>query len=182
MQYFIGVVPPDEYQRRIVAFQKRWSNNRLYEVVEPHITVKAQGGLTLDLDWLDRVKDVCESVPCFRLFLTEPQLFGNEVLYLGTKSQEVVELHRRLVNAVSPVPELIQQYFELELYTPHLTLGQTYWGMTESELEEMRYEARTDLMPFPTFVVTFVRIYREMEPNKYEPFKDIQLSESLTEL
>lgn len=53
MQYFIGIVPPDEYLERIVSFQKRWSSNGLPDVVEPHVTVKAQSGLTLDMAWLE---------------------------------------------------------------------------------------------------------------------------------
>lgn len=40
MQYFIGIVPPQKYTARIIQFQNRWSNNRLPQVVEPHITVK----------------------------------------------------------------------------------------------------------------------------------------------
>jgi hypothetical protein len=54
MQYFVGVVPPEEYLKRVVAFQKRWTTNRLPEVVEPHMTVKAQDGLTEDMNWLNK--------------------------------------------------------------------------------------------------------------------------------
>jgi hypothetical protein len=45
VEYFIGIVPPEEYMKRIECFQRRWMN---YLGVEPHITLKAQGGLTSD--------------------------------------------------------------------------------------------------------------------------------------
>jgi len=75
-----------------------------------------------------------------------------------------------------PSPELIERYFELDSYTPHLTLGQTFWGMSETELEVMKSDARIALAPFPTFTVAHVRIYKEIEPDKYVPFEDIQLA------
>ncbi len=44
MEYAIGIVPPTTYKQRIAEFQRRWSSNQTPWVVEPHITVKAQGG------------------------------------------------------------------------------------------------------------------------------------------
>lgn len=46
LQYLIGIVPPTAYAQRIAAFQRRWPTNETPGTVEPHITVKAQGGLT----------------------------------------------------------------------------------------------------------------------------------------
>ncbi|MEN2766282.1 hypothetical protein [Ornithinibacillus xuwenensis] len=46
MQYFIGIVPSEEYSMKIIAFRNKWTNNSIHDVVEPHITLKAQGGLT----------------------------------------------------------------------------------------------------------------------------------------
>lgn len=175
MQYAVGIVPPYEYQQKLITFQRSWSNNRIYTVVEPHITVKAQGGLTANMSWLHTIKGVCASFPRFQVSLTEPLSFGSTVIYLGVESKEIRELHELLVHAVSPSPELIQRYFELDLYTPHLTLGQTYWGMTESELREMKTLAMSVLHPFPSFKVEHIRVYREVERDKYEPFEDIKL-------
>jgi hypothetical protein len=81
-----------------------------------------------------------------------------------------------LVNEVSPSKELIQRYSELDLYTPHLTLGQTYWGMKESEIAEMKSEAGIALAPFPTFTASYVRVYKEVQPDKYHPVEDIRLA------
>lgn len=176
MQYFIGIVPPNEYKEQIALFCNLWHSNRLREVVEPHITVKAQGGLTEDLIWLEKVREVCSSVQSFQLSLTEPATFGNAVVFLGVQSKKIYEFHKQLVETVSPSPELIKRYFEWDNYHPHLTLGQTYWGMKESEIIEMEIASRNALAPFPTFKVTYVRVYKEIEPNKYEPFEDILLA------
>ncbi|TCZ80052.1 2'-5' RNA ligase family protein [Paenibacillus albiflavus] len=176
MQYFIGIVPPDEYKEQIASFRNRWDSNRLRDVVEPHITVKAQGGLTKDMRWLKKVREVCSSVQGFQLTLTEPATFGTTVIFLGVQSKGIYDLHKRLVDAVSPSPEVIKHYFELDNFHPHLTLGQTHWGMKESEIEEMSFTSRNALAPFPTFHVTYVRVYKEIEQNKYVPFEDIQLT------
>ena len=41
--YFIGIAPPAEYLERVEHFQRKWMN---FLFVEPHVTLKAQGGLT----------------------------------------------------------------------------------------------------------------------------------------
>ncbi|ETT51937.1 2'-5' RNA ligase family protein [Paenibacillus sp. FSL P4-0338] len=175
MQYFIGIVPPQKYTARIIQFQNRWSNNRLPQVVEPHITVKAQGGLYPDLDGLQHVKRVCSSYWPFELSLTAPICIGDSVIGLGVHSQYLSELHFRLVRAVSPSPELIARYFELDSYLPHLTLGQTWWGLNAAELTEIQALAQTELTPFPTWTITHLRVYTEIQPDRYVPYEDIAL-------
>jgi hypothetical protein len=44
-QFFVGIVPPNDYKEKIIEFQKKWKSNHMWKVVEPHITVKAQSGL-----------------------------------------------------------------------------------------------------------------------------------------
>lgn len=175
MQYFIGIVPPDEYKRQIAAFRDRWASNGLREVVEPHITVKAQSGLTQDLVWLGQVRKACASFTRFRISLSEPSTYGTAVVYLSVESQEIYDLHRRLMAAAAPSPELVFRY-ELDGYHPHLTLGQTRFGMQETEILEMSEQAKAALAPFPAFEATAVRVYREITPNKYVPFEDIKLA------
>lgn len=175
MRYFIGITPPDDYKEKIMTFRDRWSSNRLNDVVEPHITVKAQGGLTADLHWLERVRQTCSLMQSFQLSLSDQGSFGSYVTFLSVDTSDVTELHRRLVKAASPSQELIDRYFEMDKYHPHLTLGQTYWGMNETEIQEMKRLAINDLAPYPTFDVNYVRVYKEVEPNKYQPFVDIQL-------
>jgi 2'-5' RNA ligase len=78
------------------------------------------------------------------------------------------------MDTVSPSPEHVLRY-ELDGFHPHLTLAQTLFGMENLEIEEMKNEAKNVLAPFPTFNVTYVRVYKEIEPNKYVPFEDIRL-------
>ena len=143
--------------------------------MEPHITVKAQGGLTGDLHWLECVRQTCSFIQSFQLSLSEPGSFGSAVTFLSVESSSVTGLHRRLVNAISPSQDLLDRYFEMDKYHPHLTLGQTCWGLNETEIDEMKRLAMNQLAPYPTFNVNFVRVYKEIEPNKYVPFVDIQL-------
>lgn len=84
MQYFIGIVPPEEFKEKIAGFQNLW------------FTQENGGG-------------------CF------------------------------------PPVEEIGKYFELENYTPHLTLGQTHFGMISEELQEMAQKAESELTPNPAF-------------------------------
>lgn len=119
MKYFIGITPPDDYKEKIVAFRNRWSSNRLNDVVEPHITVKAQGGLTADLHWLESVRETCSLMPSFQLSLSEPESFGNAVTFLSVETSKVIELHRKLVKVIYPSQELIDRYFEMDKYHPH---------------------------------------------------------------
>ncbi|ULL15912.1 2'-5' RNA ligase family protein [Paenibacillus sp. H1-7] len=177
-EFFVGIVPPEPYLKQVVSFQQRWSSNRLPDMVEPHITVKAQGGLTWDMGWLGRCKEVCQAIPPFELAITAPLSFGDEVVFLGVHSSRILELHRQLVHAVSPSIEQLEQYFELDRYVPHMTLGQTHWGMTQSELAAMKSEAGKALSPYPAFTVTHLRVYQLEANHSYVPFEDILLKEN----
>jgi len=179
MQYFIGIVPPDNYKKRILKFQQKWDNNELFNAVEPHITVKAQGGLTSDKNWLSKVKKVCKSFSPFHLSINEPKYFGESVLYLSVDSENIDELHREIVNVVAPEHNLIKKYMELEDYVPHLTLGQTNFGLTSKELKDIGDNAVRELSPYPTFEVNFIRVYQEVEANKYIKHLDIPLQNRL---
>ncbi|RDI45691.1 2'-5' RNA ligase family protein [Falsibacillus pallidus] len=176
LQYFIGIQPPRDYAEKIVHLQKLWKNNRLPEVVEPHVTVKAQSGLSADLAWVPSIKEVCQQTSPFKITLGEPAYYAQDVLYLRVESPQLTNLHLRLVEAISPPEELIKRYFERENYSPHLTIGQTYWGMSYEELQEMEQKAKDVLAPFPTFEVQHVQIYEEYETNKYRKFLEIPLA------
>jgi 2'-5' RNA ligase len=175
MQYFIGIVPPSDFTEKIIKFQQLWKKNDLIKVVEPHITVKAQGGLTPTMEWVNNVKKMCESILAFDVTLNKPKFFGEDVLFLTVKSEAINKLHQMLVETVSPSQELIKRYLELENYEPHLTLGQTHFGLSRKELKEMAEKAVEYLSPYPTFEVDFIRIYQEIEPNKFIKYIDIPL-------
>ncbi|MCM3737069.1 2'-5' RNA ligase family protein [Bacillus cytotoxicus] len=175
MQYFIGIVPSDEYKEKIFKVQQRLENNLLVDVVEPHITVKAQGGLTADLEWIEKLKKICANFPVFNISLNQPMFFGESVLFLSVTSEKIFELHQKIVKAISPDSELIKKYMELDNYVPHLTMGQTAFGLSSKDLKVMAKIIEKELSPYPTFEVSFIRIYQEKETNKYVKYLDIPL-------
>ena len=177
MQFFIGIVPSDEYKLKILDVQHKWGNNRITDVVEPHITLKAQGGLSLDKKWLSKVMEVCNNFQVFDITLGKPMFFGDEILYLSATSKELVKLHKKIVREISPSKDLIKKYFEFDEFVPHMTLGKTSYGLTTKELCDMGKLTEEELSPFPTFEVRFVRVYQEIETNKYIKYLDIPLKE-----
>jgi 2'-5' RNA ligase len=175
-QFFVGIVPPNDYKEKIIEFQKKWKSNHMWKVAEPHITVKAQSGLGTDLVWLDNIKRVCASFPRFQVSLGQPETFDVAVAYLSVHSAHLRDFHERLVSAVSPPPEIMKRYMEMDRFVPHLTLGQTHWGMKSQEIVDMKESASVELAPFPTFTVDFVRVYHEIEKDIYVPYEDIELA------
>ncbi|WP_246944748.1 2'-5' RNA ligase family protein [Bacillus pinisoli] len=75
MQYFIGIVPSEEYKEKIEEVQLSLKNNLLPDIVEPHITIKAQGGLTADKEWLKEVQRICTETSPFNLKIDKPAFF-----------------------------------------------------------------------------------------------------------
>lgn len=175
MQYFIGIVPTDEYKERIIDFQKKWSNNRITEVVEPHITLKSQGGLTPDKEWIRIVESICKNFNSFSVTISKPMFFGDDILYLSALSEALNVLHKNIVQGISPSEDLIKKYFELDDFAPHITLGKTYYGLSNNELKDMAKLAEEELTPYPTLEVNFIRIYQEDEPGIYKTYLDIPM-------
>jgi len=175
MRFFVGIVPPNHYKERIIEFQKKWESNNMWEIVEPHITVKAQSGLGSDLVWLDSIKRTCATFPRFTVSIGNPETFHDVVAYLSVHSPEIRDFHERLVEAVSPPPDEMKNYMEMERFHPHLTLGQTHWGMNSQEIVEMKASASIELSPFPAFPVDFIRVYQEIQRDRYVPYQDIAL-------
>lgn len=160
MKYFIGIVPPKQETKRIDQFRLRWENNQLPKVVEPHVTLKAQGGLTEDKKWIEPICQVCERFHSFQLAFNKPQFFFDNILYLSVLSEEIYLLHQQIVRAVSPPDESIKQFFELDAYVPHLTLGKSMSGLTKEELIQMSNCSEEELLPIPSFLVNFIRVYQ----------------------
>ncbi|QAS54584.1 2'-5' RNA ligase [Halobacillus litoralis] len=175
MQYFIGVLPPEGYKKEVTEFREKWINNSINDVVEPHITIKAQGGLTTDEGWVNKVKEICAETETFHVSFDGLMFFGDEVHYVNAAAEELHLLHESIVKAISPSKELIEKYFELDDFVPHMTLGKTTYGLTKPELKDMAEEAEKNLAPFPCFEVDFIRIYLEEETNKYRRYLDVTL-------
>lgn len=179
MHYFIGIVPPEDQLNKLKEFRNRWPANRIDEIVEPHITLKAQGGLNEDENWLAAVRRAAGDFPAFQIQLGEPRFFGEDVLYLSMDSPELEQLHRVLVHAVGTLPEQIEQYFEMDQFVAHLTLAKTAYGLSRSDLKEMKRMANEQLKPSFAFKVHSVRVYRKSAlQQKYEKYMDIPLKKN----
>lgn len=176
MQYFIGIVPPENELEKLKDFRNQWPANRIDDLVEPHITLKAQGGLSADENWLEEVKEAAAEFPAFPIQLGEPRFFGEDILYLSMDSPQLKELHETLVKAVGATPEQIAQYFELDQFVAHLTLAKTAYGLSKEELKEMAAAAIEALTPYPPFTVDSIRVYRKaVGQDRYVKDQDIPL-------
>lgn len=178
-KYFIGVVPPKEFLKQVEQLQRRWINKL---GVEPHITLKAQGGLTSDEKWISKVKKICEDFSPFQVSIGKPQYFGENILYLSVHSNNLHYLHQKLGHEISPSNDIIESYFELVAYIPHLTLGKEHYsssisaGLSNIELKGMEQLATKELSPYHEFTVNFIRIYKfHTEKKRYEKHLDIPL-------
>jgi 2'-5' RNA ligase len=166
MDFFIGVTPPDDITQRIVRFQTTFSNKF---VVEPHITIKAQSGLTADRAWLKPVEICLRQQTPFRVGLMGPRWFGDDVLYLGVRSPGIHKIHDDLVRLINPSAELRHKYFEDVAFVPHLTLAETrFTSIAKETLPSMEARAKHELTDLPPFEVTFARIFQQANPN--EPY------------
>jgi 2'-5' RNA ligase len=183
VQYFLGIVPPSAFLERLQRFDQQWSTSTLRALVDPHITVKAQGGLTPDLAWLKTVEAVCAGTKPFEVQLGAPDMFGDRVLFLSVASPGTYALHRWLVKAVQPSAADIERYMEAEdIWHAHLTLGIQGFGLTAEELLQMKETAAQELAPFPSFTVEFIRVYRLSEAPcaRYEKLIDLPLGALLS--
>ena len=172
-EYFIGIVPPERYAERIVSLQGKWM---MKLAVEPHITLKAQGGLSQDKKWINKVKKVCENYKTFQISLDKPKFFGDNILYLSVNSDDLYVLHQKIVREISPSDELIKRYFELDDFVPHLTLGKEQYGIKKQDLKDMEKSAEKELTPYSIFKVDFIRVYElNTETKRYEKYIDIPL-------
>lgn len=177
MQYFIGIPLPNDIKEKIVSFQKSFVRNKVPLMVEPHITVKAQGGLTEDKSWIPAIENAIENYPAFEVSFTNVGNFGERVAFLVPSSgKELMRLHRILIDTIKPGAELMEKYFEGSNYHFHLTLAGTSWGMTSEELMLVKEKAKIELLNLPKFTVSFIRVYEQKDPDEsYEKFLDIPL-------
>lgn len=174
MQYFIGISPPKNFSSGVSGFRKKWLNSQIDEAVEPHITLKAQGGLTPDESWIEDVRKACQKIEPFEVMIGGTAFFGEDVLYLQVDSLELTKLHERLVKAIKPSDEMIAQYFELDQFVPHLTLAKTSYGLSVQQLKEMAQLASEEL-DICQFELEFIRIYQENGNGRYRKYMDIPL-------
>lgn len=178
MKFFIGIIPPLATKERIFEFQKSFPSNKVPYFYEPHITLKAPSGLEDDKAWLAKIITLVGNYPRFPLTLEGIDGFSNKVLFLRlAPSQELMDLHMKLVSLLSPDTEINNKFYEGTVYHPHLTLGDTTWGgMNQEELDVMRKRAEFELHDIPPFQVDFVRVFQKKNDGElYQKLLDIPL-------
>lgn len=170
MEYGIAIIPPESISKEITAIQNRFGNNG----IEPHITIKAHGGLTSDLNWLKDIKEIASSFMPFKVTLTQAQTFGNDVVYISVFSPELIRLHKVIISQISPPQHIIEQYFEGDQFTPHLTLGMVRTGFDYNDFPEMKNKSDDFTKEGISFTANFLRVY-QLDGSQVTVLEDIEL-------
>ncbi|WP_394173887.1 2'-5' RNA ligase family protein [Guptibacillus hwajinpoensis] len=172
MPFFIGILPPLHITNEISSFRKRWSYQ---EISPPHITIKAQGGLTEEKSWLPKIEKVCHDFPAFDLKLGAPATFGSKVLFSSVLSKEIVSLHLLLVDAIKPTVEEQKTYFEATDFIPHLTLAKQAGIHANNQFGHMKQDADEKLGGFEPFRVHSIHLFCLNENEIYKPVLELPL-------
>lgn len=172
MPFFIGILPPLHITNEISSFRQRWSYQ---EISPPHITIKAQGGLTEEKSWLSKIERVCHDFPAFNLKLGSPATFGSNVLFSNVLSNEIVSLHLLLIDAIKPTLEEQETYFEATDFIPHLTLAKKAGIPANNDFLQMKQDAHENLGGFEPFKVHSVHLFCLNENEVYKPVLELPL-------
>ena len=178
MPFFIGLPLPPNFARKVLKFQRKYENNSLPGIVEPHITVKAQGGLSEDLEWLSPVRKVIESTISFEVKVGKPNTFAGKAVYLSVQSEGAKLLHRELVISVSPSEDEIAAYYEMDSYVPHVSIAILEDNLDSDTLERIREDASKTFTGSFSFVVESARIYGLTDRGTYVTLGDISFQKS----
>lgn len=165
----MGIIPSNDYKEKVLAFQKKWSENRLPERIEPHITVKAPFDPPKDEKWIKAVEEVCRITPAFSVSLGIPSFFGERVVFLSVKSEGLYQFHQKVIAAFTEATGYRLSHSEGKSFTSHLTLGNIRHGLTPPQIREMAELAAEELSPFPVFDVQFLRVFQK--ENQWTPWQ-----------
>ncbi|WP_323703330.1 2'-5' RNA ligase family protein [Mammaliicoccus sp. Dog046] len=178
--YFLGIVPPERIYKIIIDVQQKYMEKI---GVEPHITLKAQSCLTNNHTWFPKVEKVIKTTEQFLVKPKGLEFFGEEVLYVSLESQELKTLHNQLINVLEVPKQYREQYFEGELFVPHITIGKVDYfndissGMNYQTLLKIKNEL-LEKIAFEPFLVEQVVIY-EYRDDKYIPYQSIDLNTTI---
>lgn len=121
--YGVVILPPPDLYRELLAIRERHPLLRSFS--PPHITVKSpflfrQSGATV----VEQLEAICEQWEPFELSLGGLGVFRDRVLYVKVReSDELHDLHWEVVESLDGFVETLSDRFELNAYTPHLTLA-----------------------------------------------------------
>lgn len=171
MKFFAAIIPDATIADAITEIQNRYGNNRL----EPHITLRAPVIPRNAEGWVQTVDHVAQQFSPFEIELRPTGTFGDKTLYLGVRSDALIQLYNTLT-------------FQLKLYEPaepkdqeqnyhaHLTLGRAWCGFTPEHFSAMRKLADEYVTTKRvSFVASFIRIYYKPDNQKgFQTYKDIR--------
>lgn len=175
-KYFIGVIPSELIYNEVLDVQEKYMSKI---GVEPHITLKAQSKLTDDKRWISKIEKIIKKTNKFYITPKNIDFFGKDVLFLCFDSQELKSLHHQIVDELDVPNDLKEEYFEGDLFVPHLTIGKVLYsddistGNTYQNLLKMKEELLTKNI-FDKFLVEKVYIY-EFKDNQYKRIQSISL-------
>ncbi|MEK3889860.1 2'-5' RNA ligase family protein [Bacillus sp. FSL K6-3431] len=117
------------------------------------------------------------SYKAFDILVDGVDRIGDSVLFYKVSSERILDLHKRLVEAVSPTDAEIKSGFELDHYIPHLTIMKHKKGYKDLPLNQIALESSKILNDQYLFKAHSVRFYgRHNEGKNYERIIDMPLS------
>lgn len=121
--YGVVILPPRDLYREILAIRER--HPLLRSLAPPHITVKSpflyrQSGAMV----VEQIEAICQEWDPFEIRLGGLGVFRSSILYVRVHEDGALsDLHADLLDGLDGFVETLQERFEGNEYTPHLTLA-----------------------------------------------------------
>ena len=157
--YVLALIPPEPISGQVLSYQLQYKRPNM----EPHITIKFKAGLTDDLEWFSRVRDLCAATRPFEVQLSGIRTFGKRVLFWDVVSPGARDLHLKTLQAVGHPPQA--NLFEGDAYQMHMTLLYDPKPAQIREAEGLFGEAG--------FTATFLRLAVKKPHGRYETVEDL---------
>lgn len=122
--YGVVILPPPDLYRELLAIREK--HPLLRSVTPPHITVKSpflyrQSGATV----IEQLEGICEQWDPFAVQLNGLGVFRSSILYVKVEeSPDLTDLHFDLVQGLDGFVETLNDRYDGDAYTPHLTLAE----------------------------------------------------------
>jgi 2'-5' RNA ligase len=178
MKYCLGILPPDSYLDKIFEFQKKWKSVILPRRTEPHITVKSKIGLADNMEWLNRMQNICSEEYCFDVKMTKADWFSNSVLFLKATSDNLINLHKKLLQELLINSGISIGPYEGENFLPHMSIAKIIDSSVIADLKRLRMSAEEDFQLCSSFKVTKLYLYSSQDSHDsdfYTRFLEIPL-------
>ena len=178
VKYFIAIPILGELSEKIKNFRRTFLTGSLM-MAEPHVTVKAHGGLSGDEKWVSKIKEAIEKTNCFELTLKGVDTFGNKVILLKAEPfEKLFQIHKMIVDEVNPGEADIKKYHELGSYAPHSTLYEATTTEDHAKFLEIFNLATNAFNEKFSFNVSTIRIYKQdIAGMPYRKLIDIELAQ-----